>query len=121
MQHESKQTVCMEKPMEMAWVGPHVGRGEVSRSHQGGVTSVSYTNGDLDMMAAEVYKAYGEGFSKGTRPSTSTSVWERTTAPALTLKPDNQFLPMCSWCSSREPPQLFLPILSHRLQEWVIL
>lgn len=33
-QHEPKQIICMEKPLEAAWVGLQVGSSGVSGNHQ---------------------------------------------------------------------------------------
>ena len=40
----------------------------------------------------------GGRLSKGTMASTSMSVWEKAASTALTLKPDNSVLPVCSSC-----------------------
>ena len=36
----------MEKLLEVAWVGPKVGWGRISRNHQGRVNGVSHIDGD---------------------------------------------------------------------------
>ena len=52
----------MEKPLEMAWVGPQVECVRVSGNCQGGVNSVSQVDGDSDV--APVCQLYREGSEK---------------------------------------------------------
>lgn len=45
----------MEKPLGTPWVGPQFGWGEVSKSHQCGMNSVSQVDEDSDMAPASVH------------------------------------------------------------------
>ena len=84
----------MEKPLEAARVGPHVGKGRVSGNHMGRVKGG--IDGDSAMVATWVCKPSGGGLNKGTMDSASTSVWEKAIPPALVLKPDNSIPPHMS-------------------------
>lgn len=69
----------MEKPLEMAWVGPQVECVRVSRNYQGEVNSVSRVGGDSDMAPAFQLCGFvvvgGRGWHrKRTMVSASTSI-----------------------------------------------
>ena len=62
MKHEPRQAICMEKSLEVAWVGPQVESGGVSGNHQGGANSVSQVDGDSDIAPPAI--SVGEGPAK---------------------------------------------------------
>ena len=59
----------MEKPLEVAWVGPHAGRGGVSENHLGRAISVSQVDGNLDMALTWIYEPAEVGLNKATMDS----------------------------------------------------
>nr|KAF6427858.1 hypothetical protein HJG63_008342 [Rousettus aegyptiacus] len=77
------------KQMEMAWVGPQVGRGRVSGNDLGKVTCVIQVDDYSDMVAPAFSHWEGGGLKKGTTDTVTTSVWEKAAPPALALKPNN--------------------------------
>lgn len=50
----------MEKSLKVAWMGSQVELGGVSENHQGRVTSISYIDGDSEMMPSWVFKGWGK-------------------------------------------------------------
>ena len=90
----------MDKPLEIAWVGPQVGWGRVSGNNQGMVNSVSQADGHSDMAPASqrcVCVCLAGNLRKGTVTSAST--------PALILMPDNSIPPCMSLVPFKLLPQ----------------
>ena len=78
LKHGIRQAICMEKPLETAWVDPKVGWGMAPGNHQSGENSVSQSDGISDMVTTCQLCAFmGGGLRKGTVASASTSVWGR--------------------------------------------
>ena len=103
LQHEPRQAIYMEKPLEGAWVGQLFEWGRISGTHQGRAMSVSQVDRDSDMVATCVCMPGGKELNKET-DSASTSVWEEAAPLALALKPDNSIPP----CTSLVPFKLLL-------------
>lgn len=97
----------MEKPLDVAGVGPHVGWPRVSGSHEGGGNDVGQADGGSDMAPACVSTPGGgeRGLDKGAVASVSASVWGDTVPPALALEPDNSVPPYVSLAPFELLPQ----------------
>ena len=52
MQHEPRQAIFTENPVEVVWAGLQVEKGRVSRNHLSRTTSISYFDEDLATAAA---------------------------------------------------------------------
>ena len=55
--------ICMEKPLDRAWVGQKIGWGRVSENHFGEANSVSQVDGNLEMMPVWACRGWGGGSS----------------------------------------------------------
>ena len=77
--HEPKQAICMEKPLETAWVGPYSGWGVFLGNHQGQASSVSTIDGAADVVLAS-WLCWG-GISKGAMASANISVLKKAAPP----------------------------------------
>ena len=80
----------MEKPLEAAWEVPQVGRGRVLGNYHGGVSFVTWFDGDLDLALAYTYRL-DEGMAPG-----STSFQGGAVPPSLVLKLYNLLLTQMS-------------------------
>ena len=86
----------MEKPLEITLVGTQVKCGGVSGNYQCEATVLARLMESLIRCPPASFEAVG--LSKGTMASASTFLWEKDAPPALILKPDIKFLPVCPWC-----------------------
>ena len=72
LKHGPRQAICIEKPLETAWVILKVGWARTSRNHQGGSNCVSQAHGVSNMVLTwQLCGSVSGGLRKGTIASAS--------------------------------------------------
>ena len=114
LKHGPREAICMEKPVETAWVGPKVGWGWASGNDQGGAKSVSQVDGVSDGLHPLPALWLGGGLRKGIMASDIAFLWEKASPQRLPLMPDSLVPPCISlmpfnllplhWCSEGVSP-----------------
>ena len=88
--YEAREAICVEKPLETAWMGLKVGWGGLSGNHQGGANSVSQVGRGSAMLLA--CQLCGVGLRKGTMASASTFLLSESSLPSSFRSDARQFI-----------------------------